>query len=99
MSKKIVLKNGKTYGWFYGNCGFDKNKNKLEFSEDEVLEIVEDNKLSVGDTILDHYKGCVGKIVSKRYSTWAYGWKYMAELDDGRRVEFSEGYGYRKLYD
>lgn len=99
MPKKIVLKNGKSYGYFYGSVGFDKYKNQINFNKDEILEIIDDNKLSIGDRIIDYYKGCIGEVISKRYSDWSYCWKYKVKFDDGRDVEFSEGFGYYKLYD
>lgn len=99
MPKKIVLKNGKTYTHFYSNIGLDRNKNKLEFDEDDILEIVEDNNLSIGDKIIEHCKGCIGEIISKRYSDYSLSWKYKAKLSDNREVEFSPGYGYYKIYD
>lgn len=97
--KKIVLKNGKEYGCFYGTTGFDRDKNIIEFNEDEILEIVQDNTLAIGDRIVEYYKGCIGEIISRRYSDWSWSWQYRARLSDGREVEFSEGYGYYKLYD
>lgn len=99
MPKKIILKNGKEYGHFYGNIGWDKNKNELDFNDDEILEIVKDNTLNIGDKIIDYTTGDVGTIISKRFSDWSLGLKYKAEFGSGRKEEFSSGYGYYKLYD